>query len=88
MGKCTKMKYTITVMLKPGMVDVQGLALEQKLHTLGYNEFINVHMGKVITFEVLPHEEQPDTFERVKEACETLLSNDVIESYSIAEPKE
>ena len=74
------MKYTITVMLKPGMVDAQGTAVEEKLHSIGYNDFTNVRVGKVIKFDV---DERPDSFTRVREVCSILLYNDIIEDYEI-----
>lgn len=73
------MKATVTVTLKKGVLDPQGKAIEGALHSLGYPGAENVNVGKVITLD-LP-EDTTDT--QIKEMCEKLLSNPVIEDYDV-----
>ena len=76
------MKATVTVMLKPGVLDPQGKAIGHALHTLGFSEVGEVRAGKVIELELA----EPDP-ERARAAAEEmarkLLANSVIESYRV-----
>ena len=72
------MKAVVHVGLKPGVLDPQGRAVQKSLHDLGFGEVEDVRMGKVITLELGDSSE-----ERVREMCEKLLANTVIESYRI-----
>jgi len=45
------MKATVHVFLKPGVLDVQGKAVESALHGLGWAGVKDVRVGRVITFE-------------------------------------
>lgn len=86
MGVSVTMKYTIAVMLKKGMVDVEGNALEKKLHTLGYAEFTDVRVGTLISFEgPEPTEMNDNTQQQIETMCRTILCNEIIEEYKIVE---
>ena len=76
------MKALIYVTLKPAVLDPQGKAVRGALHSLGYEEASDVRVGKFIelTLEV-PGEDRAKTEKRVKEMCEKLLANTVIEQY-------
>ena len=73
------MKATVTVTLKKGVLDPQGKAIEGALHSLGLEGAENVNVGKVITLD-LPAD---TTDVQIKEMCEKLLSNPVIEDYDV-----
>ena len=73
------MKATVTVTLKKGVLDPQGKAIEGALHSLGFEGAENVNVGKVITLD-LPED---TTDGQIKEMCEKLLSNPVIEDYDV-----
>ena len=45
------MKATVQVFLKPGVLDVQGKAVESALHGLGWDGVKDVRVGKTLTFE-------------------------------------
>ena len=45
------MKAKVHVFLKPGVLDVQGKAIEGALHGLGFSEVSNVRVGKTIELE-------------------------------------
>ena len=66
--------------LKPGVLDVQGKAVEAALHGLGWPGVGNVRIGRVIEFDVAGADAQTAEAE-VKAMCEKLLANTVIESY-------
>ncbi|WP_158734623.1 phosphoribosylformylglycinamidine synthase subunit PurS [Alteribacillus sp. YIM 98480] len=72
-------KVQVYVTLKEGVLDPQGSAITHSLHTMNYNEVKSVQTGKYIELEV---EKTDDLEERVKEMCEKLLSNPVIEDYT------
>jgi phosphoribosylformylglycinamidine synthase PurS subunit len=74
------MKATVHVFLKPGVLDVQGKAVESALHGLGWPDASNVRIGRVIEFD-LSGTDEADAERTVKAMCEKLLANPVIESY-------
>jgi len=75
-------KATVHVFLKPGVLDVQGKAVESALHGLGWPDVANVRVGRVIEFEV--DAASPAAAEaEVKAMCEKLLANTVIEAYRV-----
>lgn len=76
------MKATVHVFLKPGVLDVQGKAVESALHGLGWPAVKDVRVGRVITFD-LAATEQAAAEAEVKAMCEKLLANTVIESYRV-----
>ncbi|MFD1037113.1 phosphoribosylformylglycinamidine synthase subunit PurS [Virgibacillus byunsanensis] len=71
-------KVTVYITLKQGVLDPQGKAIQESLNSLGYNEIQQARVGKTIELLV---EEGVDIDTRVKEACEKLLANPVIEDY-------
>ena len=74
------MRVKIFVSLKNGVLDPQGKAIERSLHTLGYNEVQDVRMGKYLEIEM--ESVSPAVAElRVREMCDKLLTNTVIEDY-------
>jgi len=73
-------KAKIYVTLKADILDPQGKAIKQSLLTLGYDETKEVRLGKYIEL-VLNVDLYDVAVERVKEMCEKLLANTVIEDY-------
>jgi phosphoribosylformylglycinamidine synthase PurS subunit len=74
------MRVKIFVSLKNGVLDPQGKAIERSLHSLGYNETHNVRVGKYLELEV--DAASRDAAEiRIREMCDKLLANTVIEDY-------
>lgn len=76
------MKVQVFVRLKPGVLDVQGKAVERGLTTLGFNDVTDVRVGRLIEMDVGASSES-EAQNKVKELCEKLLANTVIESYEI-----
>lgn len=73
--------FRITIMLKPGVLDAPGQAVEQGLRALGYHAE-SVRMGKVVELTV-PEAMRP----RVGEMCERFLANPLIETWRVEEPE-
>lgn len=77
------MKAVVHVSLKSGVLDPQGKAVADTLARMGYGEVEAARVGKVIELELGAGLSQADAEARVKEMCEKLLANTVIESYRI-----
>jgi len=71
-------KAKIHVTLRESILDPQGKATRVALHKLGYEEVTDVRIGKYIEL-TLDSSENADT--RIKEMCEKLLANYVMEDY-------
>ena len=81
------MQTIVNIILKEGVLDPQGQAISHSLNNLGFNEVSDVRVGKQILLEI--DESDPARLrQRVARMCETLLSNTVIEDYSIVIPDE
>jgi phosphoribosylformylglycinamidine synthase len=76
------MKAIVTVGLKPGVLDVQGKAVAGALKSLGFGDVQSARVGKVIEID-LAGQDRATAEQSVKEMCEKLLANTVIESYRI-----
>jgi phosphoribosylformylglycinamidine synthase subunit PurS len=76
------MKARVTVMLKSGVLDVQGEAVRHALGSLGFAGVNGVRQGKVIDLDLA--ETNADAARaNVTAMCDKLLANAVIESYRI-----
>jgi phosphoribosylformylglycinamidine synthase PurS subunit len=76
------MKARVNVMLKAGVLDVQGEAVRFALVTLGFGGVNGVRQGKVIELD-LAETDRAAAESSVKAMCEKLLANTVIESYQV-----
>ncbi|HIG21010.1 MAG TPA: phosphoribosylformylglycinamidine synthase subunit PurS [Henriciella marina] len=74
------MKAIVHVGLKTGVLDPQGKAVADTLGRMGYDEVHSARIGKVIELD-LEGVTKDKADARVKEMCEKLLANTVIESY-------
>ena len=76
------MRARVTVMLKEGVLDPQGEAVKHALNSLKYNKVKSVRQGKVIEIG-LDEISEESANKSIREMCEKLLANTVIESYEI-----
>ena len=76
------MKARVTVMLKSGVLDVQGEAVRHALGSLGFAGVNGVRQGKVIDLD-LAETNADAARDSVTAMCDKLLANAVIESYRI-----
>jgi phosphoribosylformylglycinamidine synthase len=74
------MKVRVHIFLKPGVLDVQGKAVEGALKGLGWAGVSNARVGKLIELDL---DGVDDPAAEAKKMCETLLANTVIESYRV-----
>jgi len=73
------MKVRIVVSLKPGVLDPQGRAVHHALEGLGFTGVEDVRVGRMIELEVA----DGTSDESLREMCDKLLANTVIENYRI-----
>lgn len=71
--------FRVTIMLKPGVLDAPGQAVERGLDALGYR-VEQVRVGKVVEM-ILPDGERA----AVDEMCARFLANPLIETWTIEE---
>lgn len=76
------MKARVTVTLKPGVLDPQGLAIAGSLKALGFAGIGEVRQGKVFDIELSEADEEQARL-TIGSMCEKLLANTVIETYTI-----
>ena len=76
------MKAVVHVYLKPGVLDVQGKAVQAALHGLGWEDVDNARVGRVIEFD-LEGQDPAEAKTRVEAMCQRLLANPVIEAYRV-----
>jgi phosphoribosylformylglycinamidine synthase len=76
------MRARVTVTLKSGVLDPQGKAIEGALKTLGIEAVQSVRQGKIFDVE-LGTADSTRAEQVLKEACERLLANTVIENYRV-----
>jgi len=74
-------KATITITLRPSILDPEGKTVEQSLHQLGYENVRHVRIGKHIELKV-DAETEEKAGETVDSVCSRLLANPVMEDYS------
>ena len=76
------MTAKIYVTLKPGVLDPQGQAVNGALHRLGFTGVKDVRVGKYIELELDGATAQAkDLDARLRQMCEGLLANTVIETF-------
>ena len=73
------MKVRVLVSLKPGVLDPQGRAVHHALEGLGFSGVEDVRVGRTIELEVADGTGEA----AIKDICDKLLANTVIENYRI-----
>jgi phosphoribosylformylglycinamidine synthase subunit PurS len=76
-------KATVTVMLKPGVLDPQGKAIGHALASLGFANVGEVRAGKVIELE-LAETDANRARSVAEDMARKLLANTVIESFRVS----
>jgi phosphoribosylformylglycinamidine synthase len=66
----------VSVTLKPSLLDSAGRTVADSLHRLGFGEVEDARIGKLIELKI----DNP-TDERIREMCQKLLANGVIEDF-------
>lgn len=71
----------IHITLKELVLDPQGTTLKRSMETMGYRDIDDVRMGKFIQVK-FNSDDRKAVEEKVREMCQKILSNPVIEQYS------
>ena len=76
------MKFAVTITLKKDVLDPQGKVVGQTLKNIGIENLNSIRQGKF--FEIDLNESDSTKGEtKVKEMCEKLLANQIIENFKI-----
>lgn len=75
------MKAEVYITLKNGVLDPQGKATQNSLEHLGFDNVESVRQGKFIEVEIDAND-NASAKAQIKDMCEKLLANTVIENYS------
>jgi phosphoribosylformylglycinamidine synthase subunit PurS len=78
-------RYRVAVQVVPrrGLLDPQGKAVADALHTLGFGAVSSVHVGRHLVLE-LDASTDAAARQQTREMCERLLANPVTEDFEIA----
>jgi phosphoribosylformylglycinamidine synthase len=76
-------RVTVTVTLKPTLLDAQGRTVETALHHLGFEDVTGVRIGKVIELHLPGAASEEELRTRTAAMCDKLLANPVTESFRI-----
>ncbi|MCM3163677.1 phosphoribosylformylglycinamidine synthase subunit PurS [Metabacillus litoralis] len=73
-------KVKVYVTLRESVLDPQGSAVKSALHSMDYKEVQDVRIGKYMELTIEKSDRDLDV--AVREMCEKLLANTVIEDFS------
>jgi phosphoribosylformylglycinamidine synthase len=78
-------RYRVAIHVVPrrGLLDPQGKAVADALHTLGFNGVASVHVGRHLVLDVDAANES-EAREQTTRMCAQLLANPVTEDFEIA----
>jgi phosphoribosylformylglycinamidine synthase len=76
------MKAKVYVTLKKGVLDPQGRAVMGALKSMDFGEVKDVRVGKYMELELDGDSKEAEE-KRLREMCEKLLANTVVENYRI-----
>ncbi len=75
------LKAIVTVMLKKGIFDPQGRAVQNGLDSIGFDNIKSVRVGKVLEID-LDTNDLKSAETSVHDMCDKMLANPVVESYN------
>jgi phosphoribosylformylglycinamidine synthase subunit PurS len=76
------MKATVTVELKPAVLDPQGKAIQHSLSALGFSGVEDVRVGKLFRITLEDQNSREALEQEIRRMCERLLANPVVEDFS------
>jgi phosphoribosylformylglycinamidine synthase, purS protein len=79
----SRFKVAVQVVPRRGLLDPQGKAVADALHTLGFGGVSSVHVGRHLVLDVDAPSEA-DARKLTRQMCERLLANPVTEDFEIA----
>ncbi|EDL63760.1 phosphoribosylformylglycinamidine synthase subunit PurS [Bacillus sp. SG-1] len=72
-------KVKVFITLRESVLDPQGKAVQNSLHSMDYSQVEDVRIGKYMELTISPSDKSVE--EAVDEMCSKLLANPVIEDY-------
>lgn len=82
-----KFRVAVHIVPRKGLLDPQGKAVADALHTLGFTAVGDVHVGRHLVIETNAADSKAAE-SSIREMCGRLLANPVTEDYEIAGVKE
>jgi phosphoribosylformylglycinamidine synthase subunit PurS len=79
----TRYRVAVHVVPRQGLLDPQGKAVADALHSLGFGSVASVHVGRHLVLEVEAASEN-EAREQTNRMCAQLLANPVTEDFEIA----
>jgi phosphoribosylformylglycinamidine synthase len=79
----SRFRIAIQVVPRRGLLDPQGKAVADALHTLGFGGVSGVHVGRHLVLD-LDAPNEADARKLSRQMCEKLLANPVTEDFEIA----
>jgi len=79
----SKFRVAVHIVPRRGLLDPQGKAVADALHTLGFKSVSDVHVGRHVVVE-LDARDASDAEKEARAMCERLLANPVTEDFEIA----
>lgn len=79
----TRFRVSVHIVPRKGILDPQGKAVADALHSLGFGQVHDVRVGRQLVLEV-DSDTQQDVSASVRAMCDKLLANPVTEDYEIA----
>jgi phosphoribosylformylglycinamidine synthase PurS subunit len=79
----SRFRVAVQVVPRRGLLDPQGKAVADALHTLGFGGVSSVHVGRHLVLDV-DAQSEADARKLTRQMCEKLLANPVTEDFEIA----
>ena len=76
------MKFAVTITLKKDVLDPQGKVVGQTLKNIGIKNLNSIRQGKFFEIDLDESDSKKGEM-KVKEMCEKLLANQIIEDFQI-----
>ena len=80
----SRFRIAVHIVPRQGILDPQGKAVSDALHTLGFAGVQEARVGRYVVIDV-DAADQRAAGDRVKEMCQKLLANPVTEDFEIEE---
>jgi len=79
----SRFRVAVHIVPRRGLLDPQGKAVSDALHTLGFAGVQDVHVGRHVIVE-MDASDRAAAERTTRDMCEKLLANPVIEDFEIA----
>jgi len=79
----TRYRVAVHIIPRRGILDPQGKAVADALHSLGFSAIKDAHVGRYIVLD-LDAKDERDAHAQTKTMCQKLLANPVTENFEFA----